>query len=233
MAIEQKDVSNLFILLSHQLRRDILLLLNQKNEQSFTDLLTTFEVDTGTLSFHLRKLKILLEQTSTNKYKLNKLGLTTIRLIKDFETLSIETQFAKDSSSFPIATKKKRTAAFLMDSGIAFTITVATTIIANISQLFLGNFSLDLNIILFLTFLWLYSTLLEGFSGQTIGKAIFGLKVENITGKKLSYDSAAVRNFGKTFFLPIDLLAGIRIHDKRYIRYFDKFAGTTVINIRI
>ena len=233
MPIEQKNVSKLFTLLSHHFRREILLILNEKDEQTFTDLMTILEVDTGTLSFHLRNLKIFLEQTPTGKYKLNKLGQNAIRLIKDSEALSLETEFTKAPSSFPIASKKKRTAAFLMDLGVAFTITTATTLAASFIQLLSGNFSLDLNLILFLTFLWLYSTLLEGFAGQTLGKAIFGLKVVNVLGKKLSYDSAAVRNFGKCFLLPIDLLAGLKTHDKRYIRYFDKFSGTTVINIRL
>ena len=79
---------------------------------------------------------------------------------------------------------------------------------------------------------WLYSTLLEGFEGQTLGKALLGLKVITTTSKKLFYDYAAVRNFGKSFLLPIDLLVGFRINDERYIRYFDKFSATTVISLR-
>lgn len=232
MSIEQKNVSKLFTILSHHIRRDILLHLNEKSEQTFTDLLTILDVDTGTLSFHLRNLKIFLEQTPTGKYKLNKLGLTAIRIIKDFEAFSLETEFTRKPSIFPIASKKKRTAAFLMDMGIAFTITIATTLVANITNMFSGNYFLDVNLILFLTFLWLYSTLMEGFAGQTMGKGIFGLKVVTNTGKKLSYDGAAVRNFGKCFILPFDLLAGRKIKDKRYIKYFDKVTGTTVINTR-
>jgi uncharacterized RDD family membrane protein YckC len=82
--------------------------------------------------------------------------------------------------------------------------------------------------------LWLYSTLLEGFNGQSIGKRIEGLKVVRTDGKKMSYDHAAVRNFGKILvLLPIDLLWGWRIiKNPTFIRYFDKFAGTTVITLR-
>ena len=119
-----------------------------------------------------------------------------------------------------------------MDLGVAFTITIAATLVTNITTLFSGNFSLDINLIVFLTLLWIYSTLLEGYAGQTLGKSLFGLKVVTMTGKKLSYDGAAVRNFGKCYLLPIDLLAGLRIKDKRYIKFFDKFTGTTVIATR-
>jgi len=58
------------------------------------------------------------------------------------------------------------------------------------------------------------------------------LKVVRVDGKKLFYDHAAVRNFGKAFLLPFDLLVGVRLKDARFIRYFDKFAGTTVIDLR-
>jgi uncharacterized RDD family membrane protein YckC len=79
--------------------------------------------------------------------------------------------------------------------------------------------------------LWVYSTLLEGFNGQSIGKSLFGLKVVQTDGRKLSYDHAAVRNFGKVL-LPFDLFFGWMLNDRRFIRYFDKFAGTTVIDLR-
>ena len=41
----------------------------------------------------------------------------------------------------------------------------------------------------------------EGFNGQSIGKRVFGVKVVRTDGRKMSYDHAAVRNFGK--LLPI------------------------------
>ena len=58
------------------------------------------------------------------------------------------------------------------------------------------------------------------------------MKVVRTDGKKLSYDHAAVRNFGKAFLLPFDLIVGLRMKNEKFIRYFDKFAGTTVIDIR-
>lgn len=58
------------------------------------------------------------------------------------------------------------------------------------------------------------------------------LLVVRVDGKRMYYDHAAVRNFGKIFvILPFDLLAGRRLKDKRFIRYFDKFAGTVVIDL--
>ena len=91
---------------------------------------------------------------------------------------------------------------------------------------------LNVNIITFLILLWIYLTLLEGFAGQTLGKRLIGLKTVTTDGKRLLYDRAAVRNFGVAFLLPVDLLIGVRLKDKRYIRYFDKFSATTVIDLR-
>ncbi len=78
----------------------------------------------------------------------------------------------------------------------------------------------------------MYFTLLEGFAGQSLGKRLLGLVVMRADGKKLFYDHAAVRNFGKAFLLPFDLLVGYSINDKRFTRYFDKFAETIVIDLR-
>lgn len=97
-----------------------------------------------------------------------------------------------------------------------------------------GAFRLDINVILLVLVFWVYSTLLEGFAGQSLGKKLTGLVVVRIDGKKMFYDHAAVRNFGKIFvILPFDLLAGKRTRDRRFIRYFDKFAGTIVIDLHI
>jgi uncharacterized RDD family membrane protein YckC len=91
---------------------------------------------------------------------------------------------------------------------------------------------LSAELLLTLGLLWVYSTLLEGFNGQTLGKRLLGLKVVRIDNKKISYDHAAIRNFGKAFLLPFDLVIGMQMKYSEFMRYFDKFAGTTVIDLR-
>jgi len=232
MSINQKNLSKLFLLLSHQLRREILLLLNEKEEQSYTDLMNALDVDSGKLSFHIRNLQIFLEQTPRGKYKLNSLGDKAIRYIRDFETFSTETDIASKKIPLPIASIKKRAMAFIIDLGVNFTIFIATTLLTNLDTFLSGEFRVEFNIILFLTLLLAYSSLMEGFGGQTIGKTFLELKVVTISGKKLAYDMAAVRNFGKCFLMPIDIILGLRLKDKRFIKYFDKFSGTTVIALK-
>ena len=113
---------------------------------------------------------------------------------------------------------KRRTFAFLIDFALIFAITMAITFIPQLLSPISTNLGSEISTLLFITIglLWLYSTLLEGFNGQSIGKRVIGLKVVRTDGKKMSYDHAAVRNFGKVLpLLPFDLLLGWRIKTKR------------------
>lgn len=232
MAVDQETVTKILTVLSHPLRRQILRYLSEKQECSFTDLMNALDVDTGKLSFHIKSLEVFLEQTPTSKYKLSKVGENAIVLIKDLEAWSVEAEIAKKTTSLPLARIKDRAIAFLIDFAIVFALFMAAIVPSSLA-VGVGVF-LNFNVILFFLILWLYLTLLEGFAGQTLGKRLVGLKVVTTSEKRLFYDHAAVRNFGVAFLflLPIDLLIGLRLKDERYIRYFDKFAGTTVIDLR-
>jgi uncharacterized RDD family membrane protein YckC len=234
MAVDQGNVSKILSVLSHPLRREILLNLSNTGESSFTDMLNLLKVDTGKLSFHLRALSPFIEQTPNGKYKLSRAGESAVRVIHDVEGWAEVADVEGKASSLPLASFKKRVIAFVIDFALMLGITMAITLIPELlsmSPLSGGQFST----VLFVTIglLWLYSTLLEGFNGQSLGKRVMGLKVVRTDGKKMSYDHAAVRNFGKILpLLPFDLLIGWRIKNSTFMRYFDKFAGTTVIDLR-
>ena len=233
-----EDVSSVLLALSHPLRRQILLTLSDKDECSFTDMLNALKVDTGKLSFHLRALSAFVEQAPSNKYRLSRAGENALQIISDIQSWAETADIRKKASQLPLASLKKRTFAFLIDFLIA--IAIATPI--SINQLFLFSTNLNYQTLIAalgaifmatLVILWTYSTLLESFNGQTLGKRFLGLKVVKTDGKKLSYDQDAVRNFGKAFLLPFDLAAGLSLKDKKFLRYFDKYAGTTVVTLRL
>jgi uncharacterized RDD family membrane protein YckC/DNA-binding HxlR family transcriptional regulator len=232
MAADQENVSKVLSVLSHRIRREILLILREKGEGSFTDLMNALGIDTGKLSFHIRSLAPFIEQTETGKYRLSRAGQDAVRVIKDVESWAEVADVNRKASQLPLASFKKRAYAFLLDFAIMFALSVAL-LLGTVFSLGSGSLAILVLNLLFvaLGILWVYSTLLEGFSGQSIGKRVFGLKVVQTDGRKLSYDHAAVRNFGKVL-LPFDLIFGYMIHDQRFIRYFDKFAGTTVIDLR-
>jgi uncharacterized RDD family membrane protein YckC len=236
MAVDQENISKILSILSHPLRREILLNLSEKGEASFTDLLNLLKVDTGKLSFHLRSLEVFIEQTPTGKYKLSRAGESAVRVVHDVEGWAEVADVQRKESQLPLASIKKRVPAFLIDFALILAITMAIIFLPQIPSLSIRDaYYTATSTVLFITvgLLWLYSTLLEGFNGQSIGKRITGLKVVRTDGKKMSYDHAAVRNFGKVLpLLPFDLLFGWRLKNCTFIRYFDKFAGTTVIDLR-
>jgi uncharacterized RDD family membrane protein YckC len=232
VTVYEDSVSKILSTLSHPLRRDILNFIHEKGECSFTDLLNKLEVDTGKLSFHLRTLSAFTEQTTTGKYKLSKTGERALRVIRDVEMWAEGADVKRKAAHLPYASFKDRSLAFLFDAGLMLAITLILASAEVVPFLMGGTFTITVGTIPFvaLGLLYVYSTLLEGFNGQTIGKRLVGLKVVRMDGKKLSYEHAAVRNFGKAFLLPVDLL--VEIKEENILRYFDKFAGTTVINLR-
>jgi uncharacterized RDD family membrane protein YckC len=233
MAVNQESVTKVISVLSHPLRREILLTLSDKGECSFTELLNVVKVDTGKLSFHLRSLSAFMEQTRAGKYKLNRTGENAVRVILDVESWAEIAEVSRKVSQLPLASFQLRTLAFLVDAAIILVITLVI-MFPQFVYILTNVLSAELSAVLFITLglLWVYSTLLEGFNGQSLGKRIVGLKVVKTDGKKISYDHAAIRNFGKAFLLPVDILVGLQLKNAEFIRYFDKFAGTTVINLR-
>jgi uncharacterized RDD family membrane protein YckC/DNA-binding HxlR family transcriptional regulator len=231
MAIQQENVSKILCVLSHKIRREILLILSEKGESSFTDFKNALRVDTGKLSFHIRSLASFMEQTPNGKYKLSRAGESAIRVIKDVESWAEAAGVKGKVVQLPLASFSRRTLAFLIDFGLMTMITILFTLPETFS-LFAGELSALNLLFVVLVLLWAYSTLLEGFNSQSLGKRMLGLKVVRTDGKKMSYDHAGVRNFGKAFLLPFDLVVGLWHKDARFIRYFDKFAGTTVIDLR-
>lgn len=221
MSLTEENVSRILSVLSHPLRRQIIIYLKQEEKGSFTDLALATGVDTGKLSFHLRTLGDLLEQTPEGKYKLSTKGLNAIVLIKDLEEWALSSELNR--KSFSQSTKpSKRVTASLVD----FILTQLFMILA------FGLSLLTLYLLIFLAFFWAYLTLFEGFSGQSLGKILLRIKVVRIDGEKISYADAAIRNFGKIFLLPVDLVLGLRLKDKRYLRFFEKFTKTTVIDLQ-
>ena len=83
---ETDDYDLIFAALKNPTRRQILLLLEQKGEASFTDIQNALNLtDTGLLSYHLKELGILVEQSSRGKYSLSEIGQTSMTLFNKVE----------------------------------------------------------------------------------------------------------------------------------------------------
>lgn len=78
---------------------------------------------------------------------------------------------------------------------------------------------------------FLYSSILEGVTGKTIGKSLMNLKVVSITGTN-TIAKTLVRNVSKIFwyaFLPIDCIIGLATEGDPRQRLLDRVVNTTVI----
>jgi DNA-binding transcriptional ArsR family regulator len=76
----------IFAALKNPIRREILLFLEEKGEASFTDIQKVVNTtDTGLLSYHLKELNLLIEQSTRGKYSLSEIGQTSITLFRKVE----------------------------------------------------------------------------------------------------------------------------------------------------
>ena len=228
MEVNEENISKILSVLAHPLRRQILLYLSEKEEAAFTDFATAFMVDTGKLSFHLRTLEAFVEQTQSGKYRLSRLGRNAIVLIQDVGDWDIEIETKTRPFRRPLAKGRTRVGAFLIDFFIIFALFLG---LSNVFYPFTREFVYDVSIPFFLVLFWGYSTIFEGFRGQTLGKRLNHTKVTRIDGKGPSLHQAAIRNFGKAFLLPFDLAFGLSQKDRRFMRFFDKYTRTTVISL--
>ncbi len=79
---------------------------------------------------------------------------------------------------------------------------------------------------------FVYWTVLEYKTGQTVGKKILNLKVRDIRGNIPGLKGILVSSFGKSFLLPIDVLLGWILTNEKHQRIFNKLGGTLVIKIK-
>ena len=84
-----------------------------------------------------------------------------------------------------------------------------------------------------LTLLWVaYYAVLEGLFGATVGKRIAGVRVTDLSGRRIGWQAAILRNVGRLLdALPfLYLLGGIlTLNSKQHQRLGDRFAGTLVV----
>ena len=79
---------------------------------------------------------------------------------------------------------------------------------------------------------FVYWTILEYKTGQTIGKKILNLKVVNIDGEKPDLKGTMISSFGKSFLLPIDVILGWFLTNAKRQRVFNKLGDTLIVKIK-
>lgn len=79
---------------------------------------------------------------------------------------------------------------------------------------------------------FVYWVILEYKTGQTIGKKILNLKVTDTSGGKPNLKGVLISSFGKSFLLPLDVILGWILTNKKRQRVFNKLGDTLVIKIK-
>jgi len=79
---------------------------------------------------------------------------------------------------------------------------------------------------------FVYWTISEYKTSQTIGKKIMNLKIINIDGRRPNLKGIMISSFGKAFLLPIDVVLGWFLTNEKRQRIFNKLGDTLVIKIK-
>jgi uncharacterized RDD family membrane protein YckC len=78
----------------------------------------------------------------------------------------------------------------------------------------------------------IYWTYFESRTGQSIGKKLLNIKTTNLDGKSLpTLKHVLIESFGKSFLLPVDVVLGWFLTDKRRQRIFNRLSDTIVIKL--
>jgi DNA-binding transcriptional ArsR family regulator len=83
---EADEYDEIFAALKHPVRRQILLFLEEHGEASFTQIQNAVGIeDTGLMSYHLKELTPLIEQSERGKYRLSEVGQAGAELFQRVE----------------------------------------------------------------------------------------------------------------------------------------------------
>ena len=81
----------------------------------------------------------------------------------------------------------------------------------------------------------LYFAFLEVSWGATIGKRVMGLQVQTTSGVRVSFNQAFIRNISKIYWILLFLdwlIAVVTPRSDRRLKYTDRIAGTTVVQVQ-
>ncbi len=81
VVVEEEEYNSVFSALSHPLRRNILSFIVERGPQGYSELLTQFSLETGTLNYHLERMTAFLSQDEDGKYKATNVGYAANKLV--------------------------------------------------------------------------------------------------------------------------------------------------------
>jgi DNA-binding transcriptional ArsR family regulator len=256
---EKLTEDDFYKILNHPARRIIIRLLHDRIELTYSELLADVKMDEGQFNFHLRLVKKLTEVTPDGKYKLSRQGNIAFEMMASIEKEMGTGSSFLQAPAITSGIVAKRIAAFLLDmfiflfvsgiladpflyQSIGSLIEHASSVV-NLDPWFIHPEHFPLmgetifriiegySHIFFAVFIAF--TLFDAYKGQTPGRYAMGIRVLTVSGRRLSVVESGIRNVGKVFVLPLDLLAGILFYRKRgYLRFFDFYTQSIVEEVK-
>jgi DNA-binding transcriptional ArsR family regulator len=163
---EADEYDEIFTALKHPVRRQILLFLEERGEASFTEIQTAVNVeDTGLMSYHLKELEPLVEQSERGKYHLSEVGRAGVELFQRVERerhgskVAVRTEIEKWFSETLV---KSVLLALLL--GFTWSVPAVVDILLSVQSFFTG-----------VSLFQLTSMFLVSFFGMVLGVALFSL----------------------------------------------------------
>jgi len=77
-----------------------------------------------------------------------------------------------------------------------------------------------------------YWGILEGLSGQSLGKRVLGIRTVSIDGSPISVKQSLINSFGKSFLFAADVFFGLLFTRKKRQRIFNRLSNSMVIKLK-
>jgi uncharacterized RDD family membrane protein YckC len=129
-----------------------------------------------------------------------------------------------------------RLIAFIIDGIILGIVVAIISAVFAIASIFTGGFNLLGWDFLTSSFIWgvllvLYFAILDFYWGATIGKRLLSIQVRTVTGGKVPFDKALIRNISKIFWplLILDWIVGIVTPGDKRQKFLDRTVGVTFV----
>jgi uncharacterized RDD family membrane protein YckC/DNA-binding HxlR family transcriptional regulator len=235
MTVEQiNDIKTVefFKVLSHETRVNIISLLYGNMEMSYTELQHTLNIEEGNLNFHLRKMKGFIELTEKKNYRLSEYGKIAYTMLHGMGLWKDANEIIKadDGGALSVQILMRRTAAALVDFTLFVFIGVVLFLVLNHGiKLDVYTFLIVIYLQLALQFAYVCFVIMEAHNGKTIGKYLMRIRIVKTNGDKVTILESAIRNIGKVFLLPLDILIGLLFYRKKgYIKFMDYYTQTKV-----
>ncbi len=137
---------------------------------------------------------------------------------------------------FVLAGLYSRFLAWLLDAVIVIGLTVVSMQVLSVAMVAFPGFASALFFVVWFLIDWGYAIFFETiWSGQTIGKRAFGLRIIQESGVRIGFYHAALRNLARPFDrLPVLYLVGgaAALFSSAHQRFGDMLAGTVVVRER-